>query len=219
MKDKNIITRGGKYTHSALLYKQAAEQTMTGLKQGATWSEIISALPKNDREYFMEFVKERDPEAREEILNMVSPFLRKALLMSWGQKVPEDISDEEYFDNNEIPLPDAMWKGWRPDVNLSDVEVKTIENEGMLLSDFGFYESELRKNSVINAPSVHEKTATNISSEIKKILSGAGLKNINVDVTDGMNCAPTKIWTDIKLWWSDRKTESQIREAVEQNIS
>lgn len=220
LKDKQTITNVGKYTHSAILYKQAAERTMAGLKQGASWSQIIAALPKNDREYFIEFVKEQDADKRSRILKIVSPFLRKALSLAWYNKLPDDESDREYFSNFKIPFPDANWRGWRPDVNLSDVEVKTIENEERLLSDFGYYESELRKPSVIDAPTLNEGNSTYfISREIKRVLNGAGLKNVEVNVTDGLYGSPTNITTDIKLYISPRQSADKIRRAVENNVA
>ena len=113
------IVTGGEWTHTALIYRQAAQNTMTALKPGASWSQIVTALPTNDREYFMEFVKERNPEKRQEIMRTVSPQLRKALNLAWGRTTEEpDIDEEnENFFSSHV-LPSGAWIGWRPDIDL-----------------------------------------------------------------------------------------------------
>lgn len=79
------ILQGGEWTRTALIYKQAAENTITALKKGSSWSQIVTALPTNDREYFMEFVKEGNPDKRKEIMQVASPQLKKALNIAWGR--------------------------------------------------------------------------------------------------------------------------------------
>ena len=195
------LVEGGKYTQSALIYKRVAESTMQGLQEGASWSQIISALPQNDREYFMEFVAERDKDKREKILATVSPSLQRALRMSWGMKYQKPATNSEFFKDHY--LPDANWEGWRPDVDLRDIEVKTVENEAMNLSDFGFYESQLRNPGAIAAeplPYNEENRDVNVSSALRKALRGRGLKNVEVDVVERNSMGPTEIVANIGTW-------------------
>ena len=195
------LVEGGKYTQSALIYKRVAESTMQGLQEGASWSQIISALPQNDREYFMEFVAERDKDKREKILATVSPSLQRALRMSWGMKYQKPVTNSEFFKDHY--LPDSNWEGWRPDVDLRDIEVKTVENEAMNLSDFGFYESQLRNPGAITAeplPYNEENRDVNVSSALRKALRGRGLKNVEVDVVERNSMGPTEIVANIGTW-------------------
>jgi hypothetical protein len=195
------MVEGGKYTQTALIYKRAAESTMQGLQDNAGWSQIISALPQNDREYFMEFVAERDKDKREKILQTVSPSLQRALRMSWGMKADKPVSNSEYFKTHY--LPDSNWEGWNPDVDLRDIEAVTLENEAMNLSDFGFYESQLRNPGAVNAsplPYNEENSDIRLSREIKKVLRGKGLRNVEVDVVEKNTMGPTDIVANIGVW-------------------
>lgn len=176
------ILKAGKYTKAALAYKQAAESTVYGLTENASWSQMLRAVPKNERDYILEFANERDPEKRKEIMKYMSPYRRRILQLAWGKKVDDVESNESYFRKHE--LPGMFWSGWKPDVDLDHVQMKTIQNEGMLLSDFGFYESEAETPQAQAAPEIdmHEGQG---SLELKKnlitALNGAGL--IGVDVS------------------------------------
>ena len=201
LEEDEYIVEGGKYTQSALIYKRVAESTMQGLKEGASWSQIISALPQNDREYFMEFVAERDKDKREKILATVSPSLQRALRMSWGMKYDKPKSNSEFFKSHY--LPDSDWEGWKPDTDLRDIEVKTLENEAMNLSDFGFYESQLRNPGAIASeplPYNQENRDVNLSNALRKALRGRGLKNVEVDVVERNSMGPTDIVANIGTW-------------------
>ena len=187
MQDAQMIMRAGKYTHLALLYRQAALSTMYGAKPDASWMDLIRAIPKNERDYFLEFVKERDPGKQKEILKTASPYLRRALQMAWGQKVKPMESNKNYFRRHR--MPGKNWSGWRPNIDLQDVEVKTIKNEGMLLGDFGFYESQLRDQNVINAPTLHpyrrdDTSSLELRSKLSGVLLGEGLTNVDVTLQE-----------------------------------
>lgn len=215
-----LTMTGGEWAHSALIYKQAAENTITALKPGANWTQILTALPTNDREYFIEFVKERNPEKRNEILNTVSPQLRKALLISWGKIKDiddEDIeeSNEKYFDSHL--LPSDAWIGWRPNIDLKDIQVKTIENEAMNLSDFGFYESQLRDPNVINSKPLNIRNASaNLSDNLKRVLEGQGLKNVDISITTSASGTANQIIANIKLFTGLSDLQDMTNEAIKQ---
>lgn len=179
------VLRGGEYTKSAILYRQAAEATMYALKPDATMTEILRALPQEDRDYFMQFIQERDEDRRKEILRYASPQLRKALKQMWGIGTSRTVSNEQFF--RKFKLPGSSWKGWRPDVNLSDVKAKVIKNEGMLFGDFGIYESAYRKPSVINAPNIENpfigsSSALMVKAKLSANLRGLGLTGVDVSV-------------------------------------
>lgn len=218
--DDTTIIEGGKWTHTALIYKQAAESTMYGIGQNSSWAQIITALPTSDKEYFMEFVKESDPDKRQEILRFASPALQKALSLAWGTDAPKTESNQEYFKKHKLPT--SKWKGWTPDVDLKDVEIKTIENEGMLLSDFGFYESQLRDPEVANAPAIdyHSRdNASSVKSNIKKILSGRGLKDIDINVTSNTDIDTHRIISDIAVYTGSSKLQKMVDNSIDQQTS
>lgn len=213
------IIEGGKWTHTALIYKQAAESTMYAIDKNSSWSQIITALPTNDKEYFMEFVKERNPDKRQEILNTVSPALRKALSLSWGIEIPKEKNNLAFF--KEHPLPAPNWIGWRPDIDLKDIEVKTIQNEALTLSDFGFYESQLQDPNVMHAPTVYRPTrdsAATVKSNLEKILQGKGLRNVNINVTDNSEVDTHRIVSDIAVYTGSRTLKRMVDNSMDNQL-
>ena len=67
--------------------------------------------------------------------------------------------------------------------------MKTIQNEGMLLSDFGYYESEKSKEQYQMAPTINNinkgKSGIKHLADMKSALSGLGVsvQNISVEPT------------------------------------
>lgn len=177
------VLRGGPLTQSAILYKQAADATMYGLPDNASMTDILRALPSEDRDYFTEMVKERDHDKREEILRYASPQLGRALRIMWKMDPKKPRSNMEYFRYKNLPGP--SWKGWSPDIKLSDVKAKTVKNEGLLFSDFGIYESAYRRPEVINAPVVTRRgdnSVVALAVKYKAVLEGMGLTGVDVNV-------------------------------------
>lgn len=174
----------GKYTKAALAYKKAAETTIYGLSKYSSQADILRALPKYDRDYFLEFAKEKDPDERNKILKMVSPYKQKALKLMWGEETDSLDSNKKFFSKHK--LPNLFWSGWNPSVNLDNVKIKTIENEGMLLSDFGIYESQKNEPAVMNAPAINNihdaPSPLALQSNILGLLNGVGLQHVDVSV-------------------------------------
>lgn len=184
MSGVKIGLRGGEFTKSALMYKNAADATMYGLQDDAVMADIVRALPKTERDYFIEFMKEKDAEKREEILKTVSPLLNRALRTIWKMPLPEKVSNEEYFEHHTLPAP--TWAGWRPDIDLANVEAKVIYNQGMQFSDMGIYASQYREPAVINAPNIEyskEQNSTLLTRlKLQMALAGTGLDASKVSV-------------------------------------
>lgn len=180
------ILKAGKYAKAAIAYKQAAESTIYGLKEDATSQQVLRAIPKGDKDFFMEFAKEKNKKKQDEILKYVSPYQRRALQIAWGRKVDKVDSNADYFKNHF--LPGVFWAGWNPQVDMEHVKMKTIENEGMLLSDFGIYESQKNEPAAIMAPSVGKFDEENtgglgLKARLQGALNGAGLIGVKVSVS------------------------------------
>lgn len=179
-----IPLSGGDYTKSAIMYYNAARSTMYALDETSSLTDVVRALPKTERDYYMEFVKEKDPEKRKEILSYVSPSLRKALRMMWYGDYEKPESNESYFSEHYLPAP--TWGGWNPNVDLADIQAKVVKNEGMVASDFGIYNSQYREPEVINAPDISNWDAgeSYITSalNVQTLLTGAGLIGVEVNV-------------------------------------
>jgi hypothetical protein len=175
--------KAGEYTRAALAYKQAAESTIYGLNEDATWVQIARAVPTKYKDYILEFIKEKDPIKRKEILKTISPYQRKVLQIAWGEKPTKLEDNTKFFSKHQ--LPGLFWSGWQPDVDLDNVEAKLIKNEGMLLSDFGFYESQTETEGYREAPALdmHQETGSiNLRKNLITALNGAGLVGVDVSV-------------------------------------
>lgn len=176
---------GGEYTKSAVMYYNAMRSTMYALDETSQMTDIIRALPKTDREFFMEFIKERDEKKRKEILSYTSPQIRKALNMLWYGEFKKEESNEEYFAEHYLPSP--LWRGWSPKIDLRDVKTKAIKNEaGLAPSDFGIYASQYNEPEVIDAPALNLRESGDglLLSKIKleSLLSGMGIKDAEISI-------------------------------------
>ena len=148
----------------------------------------------------------KDMEHVSPIMKYIPEYLQRPLQLAWGMKMNRVKSNARYFTTHK--LPGVGWRGWKPNVNLKHVKMKTIQNEGMLLADFGFYESEKGKASYEIAPDIENYdnggvfsmfSSLRLMAEMKGL--GLGLTNVSIDRTStpGMWIA-----ADIKQSISDR---------------
>ena len=180
---QKIAFKGGKYTRAAIAYKKAAESTIYGLSESATPDEILAAVPDQYKDHFKAFIDERSKAKRKEILKYVPDYLKRPLQIAWGEKPEKVKSNRRYFSNKK--MPGIAWKGWKPNINLKHVKMKTIENEGMILSDFGYYESEKSKASYQIAPDIeHYDRGSGIGYRAKMLgaLNGLGVSISNISL-------------------------------------
>lgn len=181
------VFNGGKYTKAAVAYKKMAESTIYGMDETATMDELLRAAPEQYKDYVKAFSNETNKKKRKEILELSSPYMRKLLNIAWGEKPDKVESNLKYFGSKK--LPSMGWKGWKPNVNLKHVKMKTIENEGMLLSDFGFYDSEKSKAAYYEAPDIenYDSRLSGLMSRANLVttMSGFGLllQNVSVEPT------------------------------------
>lgn len=179
--DENLAA--SKYVRSALAYKQAMESTVYALNKNSSYTQILRSLEKYERDYFLEFMKETDPKEQNRILKTIAPNKRKILQMAWGKNVDKDDSNIEYFRSHK--LPSIVWRGWSNNTDLEEIKMKTIANEGMELSDFGYYDSSK------DTPQYHKARALNydkgtdpitVRANLLTALSGLGLRKSEVTI-------------------------------------
>lgn len=213
------VFEGGEWTKTALLYRKAAKATVYAMNKDTSWAQMISALPTNDKEYFMEFVKEKDESKRDEILNKVSPALQKALRLAWKKGIEKQVSNEEYFKTHYLPT--ASWEGWTPDRDIDDVEIKTIANEGMLLSDFGYYESALREDDMQKVAAIQDwdkqsAIEPDTAENLKRVLQAQGLKDVDISVEPGVGS--TTVIASIKRWAGFKEVQERVDNELQHTI-
>lgn len=183
----NMFFKGGKYTKAAIAYKKKAESTIYGLNEASTQDEILAAVPDQYKDHFNAFMKVTDKKERKKILEYVPDYLARPLQIAWGEKANKVQSNRKYFRHHKMPW--AGWRGWKPSVNMKHVKIKTIENEGMVMSDFGYYESEKSKASFDNAPDIKNINSSGIMHGINLTTSlhGLGINAQNVSVEQTSN--------------------------------
>ena len=194
----------------ALQYRDNAEKTMYGYDPGEPLTNIISALPKKDRERFKYFMKAPEKE-RERLLEIAPNYLKRPLQSVWGMEVDDKPSLEEYFQDHQLPGED--WVGWNEDVDLDDVKVKMINAEGLNNSEFNVWDSDVQKAKQagkIPLPSVNFRANANeIRNKLSKLLSDKGLEDVNVSYSYGGSDA--NIDLDIEYDNQD-KIDNKIRD-------
>ena len=167
----------------AIRYRERYESTLYGSDSYGHIGKIMSALPKKEREYFAAFLKAK-PEEREEILDLVPKNQRRFLQAAWGMEPDEKPDLVEYFKKHYLPGPE--WEGWSETKDLRDVKVKVIKNEGLDLSEFGFWRADEEKAEANAAPTI-PITKPNLSDKqvkdvLKGVLEGVGLQDIDIVV-------------------------------------
>jgi hypothetical protein len=195
----------------AIRYKQAYEGTLYG--NSGNPSGIMGALPKKEREYFAAFLKAK-PSERKEILELVPESERRFLQAAWGMPQDQKPSLSQYFKNHY--LPDAAWEGWSDTKDLNDIKIKVIKNEGLDLSEFGFWKQDLQKAEANNAPSIPVDKVNHRGSDLEKnlrqILKGVGLKDIDIKIVPATNPG---LQMDIDI---DKDRRQEVTDYINNNL-
>jgi len=90
---------------------------------------------------------------------------------------------DDYFTNNPLPRPDFV--GWNPSVDLQDVKLKVLLDEGANIHDYGLWDSNIRllaRKPYINNDTIEAVTPSlmNELSDIRRIGNEFGLSDIQV---------------------------------------
>ena len=171
----------------AISYKQAAEKTMYGYEPGDDIRNIMSALPKKERQYYSKLV-EAPEEEKQKILRIAPSYLRRALQASWGMHVDEKPTLEEYFIKHA--LPDENWVGWQEDNDLEDVKVKIVNSNGLDPGEYDIWENNKKKADQVNIPIPKLKVRNNadqVVTRLNKLMNGNGFNNVQISYSQGIN--------------------------------
>lgn len=179
----NVDVSATPYVRLAIGYKQAMKSTVFGLEETASWAQMLRALEPYERDYFIEFAKETNPYKQKKILKSISPYKRKILENAWGsKKKTKQVGNHKYFMSHK--LPNTFWSGWNAKTDLESYKVKTIMNEGMMLSDFGYYDSEKDKPEVRSATPIHydQQSALLMRANLASVMNGLGITDSEISV-------------------------------------
>lgn len=162
----------------AIQYKQQAKATMYGYEPGDSLVNIMSALPKKDRQYFKHFMNAPEEE-KEKILRIAPSYMRRALQSTWGMKVDKKPTLQEYFQSHA--LPDAHWVGWDESTNIDDVKVKMIHQNKLDPGEFDVWQSDRERADQVNIPVPNinvRNSAREVQARLNHILGSAGYENV-----------------------------------------
>ena len=171
----------------AIEFKQAADQTMYAYNPGDSLVNIMTALPKKERQYFKHFM-DAPEEEKEKILRIAPSYLRRALQSSWGLKVDEKPSLAEYFQTHG--LPDASWIGWDESTDIQDVKVKLVHQNNLDPGEFDIWDDNEQKADETNIPipMIDAKNSPRqVQLKLNQILGKAGYNDIQVNFMQSVN--------------------------------
>ena len=195
----------------ALKYKEQADKTMYGYDKGDSVQNIMAALPKKDRDNFMDFVNAPKKE-REKLLKIAPKYLRRPLESMWGMEVESKTDLVEYFKEHQLPGQD--WVGWSENVDLNNVKVKMINHEGLPNNEFNVWDKDIESaNNQGNIPLPHinyKSKARDIRSTLLYFLGKNGIKDTNISYTYGGN----GIDIDLDLEYSKKE---EVEEKLKKN--
>ena len=174
------VTKVPKNALLAIDFKQRAEKTMYGYEPGDSLVDIMSALPKKERQYFKHFM-DAPEEEKEKILRIAPSYLRRALQSTWGMPVDKKPSLDEYFQTHG--LPDSSWIGWDENTNIDDVKVKLVHQNNLDPGEFDIWDDNERQADATNIPipMIHaHNNARQVQMKLNNILGHAGYQDIQM---------------------------------------
>ena len=174
------VTKVPENALKAIKYKQAAEQTMYGYEPGDSLVDIMTALPKKERQYFKHFM-DAPEEEKQKILRIAPSYLRRALQSTWGMPVDRKPSLQEYFQTHG--LPDASWVGWDESTNIDDVKVKLVHQNKLDPGEFDIWDNNEIQADQTNIPIPMIDAKNNprqVQLKLNQILGNAGYNDIQM---------------------------------------
>lgn len=155
------------------LYKQRLDRTMSGLDPYMDSNALLDLIPKRERPYFEKFLEAAESE-KARILERTSPAMRDIYLAQWDKQamvalesgeveMPRDARGEILSDIKsrahqirarrkaqikefqEKSAPDQNWVGWDGRVDLEDVKMKYLINEGRDYHYYGLWKDRMNK--------------------------------------------------------------------------
>lgn len=146
----------------AIQFKQEAEKTMYGFNPGDSLVNIMSALPKKERQYFKHFM-DAPEEEKDKILRIAPSYLRRALQASWGLTVDEKPDLATYF--TQHALPGADWVGWNEETDMDALKVKLVHASKLDPGEFDIWQNNKQAADQVNIP-IPNINATHTRQEV-----------------------------------------------------
>jgi hypothetical protein len=171
----------------ALYYKEQRDSTLYAIDPYEDRMKIIEALPYKDKWFFNEFA-EASLEEQEKVLELVPENQRRIYKAIWGYGLEPQKPIEYYAQKYNIP--DPTWEGWRPEYNLEDIKLKVVQQYGLDLSDFNYWNDDIEAAQYvpdipyedIHAAPPPFRGYKDVEQNIRDIMQGQGLYDVQVTV-------------------------------------
>lgn len=192
--------RAGKYTAMAIQYRKEYEGTFYGMDgSSADRTALMRSLTPKEREYVPRFLETTNYKDRVEILKYVPKDIKRMLEGSWGMNVEDQEDIKSYFKHHF--LPDQNWSGWDAATNLDDIKIKVMKQEGINPTNAGYWQKDQARaeRTGSKAIPIHSLTSKIDSNRLSEVLRGAGLSNVDVQMTTSYGEGPGGINTSIDI--------------------
>lgn len=169
-------------TGAANLYEKKMRSTLSGIDPYASREEIMKVIPKRDKAFFDKFMNS-SMQQRERILELSSPQMRDIYIAQWDKIAMDSIQSgeiemdrekaqtvlaemksraaqirgrrraqlQEFMESGQMPAEN--WEGWDRRVDLEDVKMKHLINEGRDYHYYGLWQD--RMNQLARKPYVN----------------------------------------------------------------
>lgn len=195
----------------AVYYYNESEKTMYGYDPGEPMQNLLSAMPKKDRQY-MKYFLDAPEEERNEILALAPTHMKRALQSAWGYTVDGKKDIVQYFKTHA--LPDENWIGWDEGVNLDDVKVKLIKKAGLDFSEFDVWQDHIDSANALGPiplPQMnYHQNHHVIAKRLETLLTKQGLQDVRVET----HYSAKETSVDINL---QSNVESDIQRILKEN--
>lgn len=124
-----------------------ASSTMYGANLDGTPEEVLRGVPERRRQHLESMMYAPDQE-KEQILSTAPRLERRILQAAWGMQVEARPDLGEYFENHELPDPSSEF--WSPLVDMNHVKIKIGQNQGIDMSQMGFYPQQVKEANMVN---------------------------------------------------------------------
>jgi|GEM_PF-2555696 hypothetical protein len=212
---ESAIESSTRFARAALRFREKYKSTMYGADVHGDFASIMRALPTKQREFFNAFMT-APAEERNEIASKVPLGMRRFLQAKWGEDVDPNPNLEKYFQDHY--LPGESWIGWHPAVNLSDVQYKTVTQEGFDQHDFNMWQTQgeaLKRKPYVPLidPFSTKGNPQLIKQEISDIIGAQGYNNYELYIDEAAGTPGIELDFDIKY-----STDTEARNYIRANL-
>ncbi|UOE58082.1 hypothetical protein [Cytobacillus oceanisediminis] len=208
--------QAGKYTALAIQYRKEYESTLYGMDgSAADRTALMRALTPKEREYVPRFLETTSAKERKEILKYVPKDIKRILQGSWGMDVDSREDIDSYFKTHY--LPEENWSGWNAGVNLDDIKIKVMRKEGVNPTNSGYWQKDQDRADRQGEKAIPMNSLSSLIDvgRIREVLQGAGLSDVDVQLTRNFGNGPGGVKTSINVM---RDVHKDVLDTINESV-